>query len=121
MSKQMLVGWLTFIVAALALPQIVAIVPPEAMPYVACVSGGLVLLLRWLGRGLGVNPLSAVGAIALATGLLSLPELVGLIPVAYMPFVTAITALLTLLTRVMAGESKTDPASTVNLLMRTGN
>lgn len=122
-SRTMLIGWLTLVVAVLALPQFVALIPESYLPYILCAAGVIEVTLRWLSGGLGTlgtNALSLVGIATLAAGILSVPALLALIPLTALPVVTAISGILTLITRYLAGQSKTDPAQPVNALMRVG-
>jgi len=112
----MLIGWITLVVAVLALPQWTTLIPPGAIPFVACLAGVLALFLRWLGGGLGPNTLTVAGIITLATGILSVPELFALIPATWMPIVTMITSVLTLIARYVVGQTPSDPARSVNAL-----
>jgi len=118
-SRQMMIGYLELIMAFLALPQLVALVPPDSLPYVACVGGLITVVLRFLSGGFGANLLSAAGLLAFAAGILSVPELIALIPLSAMPVVTGLAGVLTLIARYVAGQTTTDPAQTVNALMRT--
>jgi hypothetical protein len=58
LSKTVWVNAITLLTLALALPEVVAIVPPEAVKYVAAVNAAANLWLRW-GTA---TPLSSDGA-----------------------------------------------------------
>jgi hypothetical protein len=119
-SRVMVVGWLTFILGALAIPQLAAIVPESALPYIACAAGLLTIIIRWLSGGFGLNPLSAVGVLTLFSGIAGVPELLALIPPNAMPYVTMIAAACTLVARYQAGRSLSDQAALpVGLLMES--
>lgn len=118
-SRVMVIGWLTLAAGILAMPQFIALIPESALPWVVCVAGALTVAVRWLNGALGVNPLSLVGVCTFIAGVLSLPELGSIIPLAWSPFMTVIVSVLTLISRYMAGQTKTDPAKTVNVLFRT--
>jgi hypothetical protein len=116
----MIIGYLTLIVGLLALPQFLALVPEAYLPYLACVSGVATLVVRWLGGNLGVNPLTLVGIVTFVGGFLAIPELLALIPATYMPTLTAIAGVLTLIARWFAGQQTTDLAAPVGLIYRNG-
>lgn len=119
-SRTMVAGWLTVAASVLALPQLLAVVPESALPYVALAAGLITLTLRWLNGALGANTLSAVGVLTLLVGALELPELGSVIPVAYTPYATAIAGVATLISRYLAGTNAGDPATSVGLLMKNG-
>jgi hypothetical protein len=117
-SRVMLIGWITLALAVLALPQFVALMPESYLPIVTCAAGVLTLLVRLLSGGFGVNPLSAVAILTFAAGLLGGPFWTGVLPLTWMPVVTGIAAICTLIARFYAGQSYADPtAPKVNLLM----
>ena len=107
-SRVMVIGWLTLALSFLAVPQITALVPEAWLGYVAALAGILTLLVRFLSGALGANPLTVVGVLTLVAGLLGIPDLLAVIPVIYMPYVTAIAAVCTLLARVQAGTNPND-------------
>ena len=107
-SRIMLVGWFTLALSILAVPQLTALVPQGWMGYVAATAGVLTLLVRWLSGGFGPNPLTLVGVLTVLAGLLGIPDLVALIPLVAMPYVTALAAVCTLLARVQAGTNPDD-------------
>ena len=102
-SRVMMIGWLTLIVGVLAIPQLAAVIPIDWSPYVAASAGILTVLIRWLSGGLGVNPLTIVGALTVVAGLAGIPELLAIIPVAAMPYVSMGAAIATLVARFQAG------------------
>lgn len=102
-SRVMMIGWLTLIVGVLAIPQLAAVIPIDWSPYVAAGAGILTVLIRWLSGGLGVNPLTIVGALTVVAGLAGIPELLAIIPVAAMPYVSMGAAIATLVARFQAG------------------
>ena len=117
-SRQMVIGYLELVLAVLALPQLVALIPPGSLPYIACAGGLLTVILRFLSGGFGANLLSAAGLLAFAAGVLAVPELIALIPLSAMPVVTGLAGILTLLARYLAGLNPADPAEPVNALVR---
>lgn len=104
-SRVMVVGWLTLLAGILAVPGLVEQLPVDWMPYVAMAAGVVTLLIRWLSGGLGANPLSVVGVLTFVAGLLGVPEFLAVIPIAWMPYVTMLASILTVLTRFTAGRS----------------
>jgi len=96
-SKTMLIQWLTLIVAVLTLPSFAHMVPPETIPYVAAAAGALTLIARWVDQNFGAIGLMAVAT--LLSGLLSIPDLVAIIPPQAAQIVTLVTAVLSLITR----------------------
>mgnify|MGYP001619823860 FL=1 len=102
-SRVMMIGWLTLIVGVLAIPQLAAVIPIDWSPYVAASACILTVLIRWLSGGLGVNPLTIVGALTVVAGLAGIPELLAIIPVAAMPYVSMGAAIATLVARFQAG------------------
>lgn len=102
-SRVMMIGWLTLIIGVLAIPQLAAVIPIDWSPYVAASAGILTVLIRWLSGGLGVNPLTIVGALTVVAGLAGIPELLAIIPVAAMPYVSMGAAIATLVARFQAG------------------
>ena len=102
-SKTMLIQWLTLIVAVLTLPSFAQMVPPGTIPYVAAAAGALTLIARWVDQNFGAIGLMAVAT--LLSGLLSIPDLVAIIPPQAAQIVTLVTAVLSLVTR--ANQSTT--------------
>jgi|PlaIllAssembly_1097288.scaffolds.fasta_scaffold284483_1 hypothetical protein len=113
-SKAMVVGWISFILGLLAVPQFLAWVPESYLPWVAVVAGALGVLMRWLNGALGVNPLSVAGFATVAAGILSIPEFLAVIPLTWMPTITMIAAVLTLVSRYVAGQQTDDPATAIS-------
>ena len=122
-SKQMILGWLEFLQGFLAVPQLVALIPEPSLPWFLAATAIVSLLFRWLGGGLGVNPLTGVGVVTIIASALGVPEIGAVlhlaIPPAWMPTIAMISGVLTLLARYLAGRSSTDPALPVNFLLRT--
>jgi hypothetical protein len=122
LSRTMVIGWLTLAAAALAIPQITALIPEAALPFITVLAGALTLLIRWLSGQLsgpwGVTALTAVGLSQLVIGFLSMPELIQVIPNRWLPYVTGLTAILTLVTRWQSGLVVGSPDSKVGVLLR---
>lgn len=97
LSRTMIIQWLTLIAAALALPQLVALIPEHALGYIIVVSGALQLTVKWLEQQADAITLMAV--LTLVAGLLSAPELVAVIPPQYANYVALATSILSLITR----------------------
>lgn len=104
-SRVMIVGWLTLILGVLGVPGLTDVLPVTWMPYVAMTAGILTVLIRWLSGGFGMNPLSVVGVLTFVAGLLGVPELLAVIPAAWMPYVAMVASICTLLARFQAGQS----------------
>ena len=96
-SKTMLLNFLTLAVTILALPQLLAIIGEDKMPFVACAAGILGILIQWINQSFGVFSIWSIAT--LLAGVLSVPELVAILPVQYVTIITLIGSVLNLLTR----------------------
>jgi len=113
-SKAMVIGWLSLAAGILAVPQFLAWVPESYLPWVAVTAGAIGVLMRWLNSGLGANPLSVAGVATMIAGVLSIPEFIPVIPLTWMPTITMAAAVLTLVSRYVAGQTTGDPATAIS-------
>jgi len=97
LSKVMLINWLLLLVGLLGLPQLVALVPTGAMPYITLAAGAATLIANWLGQTVGA--ITVIGILTLVAGLLGIPELLAIIPPQYTNYVVLAASILNLILR----------------------
>lgn len=109
LSKTMVVNYLTLIAAVFALPQLVAVLPEGAIPYVALAQGVAAVAIAGWDRYFGV--ITVMGILSFVAGVLALPQLVALIPPTATNVVVLLTSILALITRANGATTPMVPLS----------